>query len=161
LEALYEIKPVGRGQRVAFQKAGRSPPSAQRLLLQCLIAQPELGKQTPDHMSEQWHGHGADAEAVLAVLMVLRETDFTLSSPTLTQLFQGTAHEKILATAQTDMLMWGENFDVAAEFAGLIGKFQEEQHRQQLQSLLAGGLKTDPEREQYRLLQNQMRARKS
>jgi len=161
LEALYEIKPVGRGRRVAFQKAGRSPPSAQRLLLQCLIAQPELGRQTPDQISDQWHGQGADAEAVLAVLLVLRETDFTLNSPTLTQLFQGTAHEKILAAAQADMLMWGENFDVTAEFTGLIGKFQEEQHRQQLQTLLAGGLKTDPEREQYRLLQNQMRARKS
>jgi DNA primase len=161
LEALYEIKPVGRGQRVAFQKAGRSPPSAQRLLLQCLIAQPELGLQMSDQLSGQWHGQGADAEAVLAMLMVLRETDFTLSSPTLSQLFQGTAHEKVLAAAQADMLLWGEDFDVAAEFDGLIGKFKEEQHRQQLQSLLAGGLKTEPEREQYRLLQAQMRTRKS
>jgi len=129
--------------------------------LQCLIAQPELGLQMPDQLSDQWHGQGSDAEAVLAVLVVLRETDFTLSSPTLSQLFQGTAHEKVLAAAQADMLLWGESFDVAAEFAGLIGKFQEEQQRQQLQSLLAGGLKTEPEREQYRLLQDQMRTRKS
>ncbi len=40
LEALYEIKPVARSPRIAFQKAGRTPPSAHRLLLQCLIAQP-------------------------------------------------------------------------------------------------------------------------
>ena len=93
--------------------------------------------------------------------MVLRETDFTLSSPTLTQLFQGTTHEKTLALAQADMLNWGENFDVNAEFAGLISKFNEGQRRQQLQSLEARGLKTEPEREQYRFLQDQMRLRKS
>ncbi len=151
LEALYEIKPVARAPRIVYQKAGRTPPSAHRLLLQCLIAQPELGQQMPG----EWHDQGADADAVLAVLMVLRETDFTLSSPTLAQLFQGTSHEKALAAAQADMLNWGENFDVAAEFAGLISKFNEGQRRQQFQTLQAklaqGGLPnlTDPEREQY------------
>jgi DNA primase DnaG DnaB-binding. len=150
LEALYEIKPVVRAPRIAFQKAGRAPPSAHRLLLQCLIAQPELGQQVPG----EWHGQGADADAVLAVLTVLRETDFTLSSPTLAQLFQGTGHEKTLAAAQADMLNWGESFDVSAEFAGLISKFNEGQRRQQFQALQAKGLSnlTDPEREQYLLL---------
>ena len=157
LEALYEIKPVARAPRSAFQKAARSAPSAHRLLLQCLIALPELGQQMPG----EWQEQGADAEAVSAVLMVLRETDFTLSSPTLTQLFQGTMHEKTLALAQADMLNWGENFDVNAEFAGLMGKFNEDQRRQRLKSLEAKGLKTESEREQYRFLQNQMRLRKS
>jgi DNA primase len=154
LEALYEIKPVARSQRVAFQKAGRTSPSAHRLLLQCLIAQPQLGQQMP----EQWHDLGADADAVLAVLMVLRETDFTLSGPTLTQLFQGTVHERILAAAQADMLSWGENFDVAAEFAGIVSRFNEGQRRQQRQLLEAKGLSnlTAPEREQYRLLQQRV-----
>ena len=151
LEALYEIKPVARSPRIAFQKAGRATPSAHRLLLQCLMAQPELGRQLPG----EWHDQGTDADAVLAMLMVLRETDFTLSSPTLAQLFQGTVHEKALAAAQADMLNWGENFDVAAEFSGLISKFNEGQRRQQflaLQEKLAqGGLPnlTEPEREQY------------
>jgi DNA primase len=157
LEALYEIKPVASAPRIAFQKAGRPPPSAHRLLLQCLIAQPELGQQIPD----EWQGQGTEAEAVLAVLMVLRETDFTLSSPTLTQLFQGTVHEKALAAAEADMLNWGEGFDVHGEFSGIVSKFNEGQRRQQLQSLEAAGLKTESEREQYRLLQAQMRSRKS
>jgi len=154
LEALYQIKPVARSPRIALQKAGRTPPSAHRLLLQCLIAQPELGQQIP----EDWHEPGADAEAVLAVLMVLRETDFTLNGPILTQLFQGTAHEKILAAAEADMLGWGENFDVAAEFFGLIGRFNEGQRRRQRQLLEAKGLAnlTAPEREQYRLLQQRV-----
>ncbi|HTN93327.1 MAG TPA: DNA primase [Gallionella sp.] len=151
LEALYEIKPVARGSKVSFQKAGRTPPSAHRLLLQCLIAQPDLAKQMPS----EWQDQGADADAVLAVLMVLRETDFMLNSPTITQHFQGTIHEKTLAAAQADMLGWGENFDVAAEFSGLISKFNEVQRRRQRQVLEAKGFAnlTGPEREQYRLLQ--------
>ncbi|HSM99081.1 MAG TPA: DNA primase [Gallionella sp.] len=153
LEALYEIKPVARAPRIAFQKAGRTPPSAHRLLLQCLIAQPGLGQQLPG----EWHDHGADAEAISAVLMVLRETDFTLSSPTLSQLFQGTIHEKTLATAEADMLNWGDGFDVAAEFAGLLNKLDEGQRRQSFQVLQAkaqggpAGL-SDAEREQYKRL---------
>ena len=151
LEALYEIKPVVRAARPGFQKAGRTPPSAHRLLLQCLIAQPALGAQLPDG----WQGEGVEAEAVADVLSVLREADFALSSPALTQLFQGTTHEKTLAAAEADMLHWGESFDVAAEFAGLIGKLNEGQRRRQLQALEAKGLSelTDPERAQYRLLQ--------
>ena len=154
LEALYEIKPVAKGPRITFQRTGRSPPSAHRLLLQCLIAQPELGQQMPD----QWEGQGGDAEAVLAVMMVLRETDYTLNGPMLTQLFQGTVHEKILAAAEADMLLWGENFDVAAEFSGLVDRFNEGQRRQQRQLLEAKGLSnlTAPEREQYRLLQQRI-----
>ena len=159
LEALYEIKPVARAPRMAFQKAGRAPPSPHRLLLQCLIAQPQLGQQVPG----EWRGQGADAEAVLAMLMVLRETDFMLSNLMLAQMFQGTSHEKIWAAAQADMLNWGEGFDVAAEFAGLISKFNEGQSRQQLQALEAKGVSslTDPEREQYRLLQRLARVGKS
>ncbi|MCR4305056.1 MAG: DNA primase [Gallionella sp.] len=147
LEALYEVEPVVRAPRPGFQRAGRTPPSAHRLLLQCLIAQPALGAQLP----AGWHGEGAGAEAVADVLLVLREADFDLSSPALTQLFQGTTHEKTLAAAEADMLHWGENFDVAAEFAGLVGKLNEGQRRQQFQILQAKGLSkmTDSEREQY------------
>jgi DNA primase len=153
LEALYEIKPVARAPRIAFQKAGRTPPSAHRLLLQCLIAQPDLGQKMPS----DWQDQGADADAVLAVLMVLRETDFALNSPTLTQLFQGTAHEKTLAMAEADMLNWGESFDVNAEFAGLLSKLDEGQRRQSFQALqekAQGGPASlsDAEREQYKQL---------
>jgi DNA primase len=154
LEALYEIKSVTRAARQSFQKAGRSTPSSHRLLLQCLLAQPELGAQ----ISVEWQGEGAEAEAVAAVLLVLREADFALNSPVLMQMFQGTAHGKTLAAAEADMLNWGENFDVAAEFAGLMSKLDEGQRRQQFQALQVklaqGGLSnmTDSEREQYRHL---------
>ncbi|MBY0576211.1 MAG: DNA primase [Gallionellaceae bacterium] len=147
LESLYEISPVARAVRKPFQKAGRAPLSAHRLLLQCLIAQPELGARLP----AEWHGEGGEAEAVAAVLFVLRESGFVLSGPALTQTFQGTAHEKTLAAAEADMLGWGESFDVAAEFAGLLGKLEEGQRRRQFQLLQEKGLSnmTDMEREQY------------
>ncbi|MEO8331602.1 MAG: DNA primase [Gallionella sp.] len=154
LEALYAIEPVARAPRRSYQKAGRSAPSAHRLLLQCLLAQPELGAQ----LSAEWHGESAEAEAVAAMLLVLREADYALSSPALMQMFQGTAHEKTLAAAEADMLNWGENFDVSAEFAGLISQHNDGQRRQQFQTLQAklaqGGLSnlSDLEREQYRLL---------
>jgi DNA primase len=151
LEALYEISPVARAARKPLQKVGRAPPSANRLLLQCLIAQPALGAQVP----AGWQGEGSDAEAVAAVLFVLRENGFEMSSPALTQSFQGAAHEKALAAAEADMLNWGENFDVATEFSGLLGKLEDGQRREQFQTLQAKHAKgsvlsmTEAERERY------------
>ncbi|MDZ4201954.1 MAG: DNA primase [Gallionella sp.] len=158
LEALYEINPVARAPRAAPQKSRRMLPSSHRLLLQCLIAQPALAAQ----VSEDWQGEGSEAEAVAALLAVLREEDFSPSGPALTQMFQGTAHERTLFAAEADMLHWGEGFDVAAEFDGLMGKVTERQRQQQFQVLQAklaqGGLASlsEAEREEYlQLLQRQ------
>jgi DNA primase len=150
LEALYEIQPVARAPRVQPQRSARKPLSAHRLLLQCLLARPELGQQMP----ADWRGEGAEAEAIQSILLVQRETDFTLSSQTLAQLFQGTAQEKTLAHAQADMLSWGDDFDVGAEFAGLLNKLDDESRRKSLQALQAVGLAnlSDKERDQYRQL---------
>lgn len=150
LEALYEVKPVARAPHRGFKKAVRTPPSAHRLLLQCLIAQPELGQQMP----VEWRGEGEEAEAVAALLILLRENAYALSNAALSQFLQGTVHAKMLAAAEADMLSWGENFDVVAEFQGLMDKFDEEIKRQQLQMLQARGLESlsDEERAQYLLL---------
>jgi DNA primase len=151
LEALYEIKPIARPALKVFQKAGRAAPSAHRLLLQCLIAEPALGAQ----IQADWYGDGVEADAVAEVLHVLREADCELSSAALMQMFQGTAHQKTLASAQADMLNWGAEFDVKAEFSGLLGRQEEEQRRQQFQvlqlKLAQAGLSSlsDTEREQY------------
>jgi DNA primase len=123
-------------------------------LLQCLISQPALGVQ----VHADWHGEGAEAEAVIAVLYVLREAGFEVNGAALMQMLQGTVHEKALAAAEADMLNWGDNFDVAAEFAGLIDRLNEGQRRQQFQALQArlaqGGLPSlsEEEREQYKQL---------
>ncbi len=154
LEALYEIKPIARPKLKVFQKAGRAAPSSNRLLLQCLIAEPNLGAK----LQADWQGEGVEAEAAIEVLHVLRESGFELSSAALMQMFQGTAHQNILALAEADMLTWGDEFDVKAEFAGLLNRHNEDQRRRQFQilqmKLAQGGLSSlsDPEREQYRLL---------
>ncbi len=174
LEALYEINPVVRETHPNLKKVGRSTPSSHRLLLQCLLAQPELGSQFLVENQDQETAIGirlidstvllidpsvgAEAGAVAAVLNVLHEADFALSTPALMQMFLGTVHGKILAAAEAEMLSWGENFDVGAEFSGLMNKFEEGQRRQQFQELQAklvqGGLSsmTESERDQYRQL---------
>jgi len=156
LEALYEIAPIARPQRPALKKASRASFPVYRLLLQCLLAQPELAKAMP----EGWHEDGEDAEAVVAVTEALRETDFSMTSPALAQMFQGTIHARTLASAQAEMLAWGETFDVTAEFEGLLGKLDEGQRRQQFQLMQRESVQGGPssmssqEREQYlRLLQ--------
>ncbi len=131
LESLYEIRPVAHAPRPALKKAARTAFPAQRLMLQCLIASPELGMQMP----QDWHGEGADAEAILAVMSILREADYKISTPALMQMLEGTVHARVMAQAEAEMLNWGEAFDVAAEFAGLIAKLSEAQRREQFQVL--------------------------
>ena len=153
LEALYEITPVARPVvRKVPQRAGRSAPSGDRRLLQCLIAQPALGARLP----ADWQGDGPEVEVISALLAVLREAEYGLSGPALTQYFQGTVHERMLAAAEADMLSWGEGFDVEGEFAGLMSNFDKDRRRlefQALQSKVAhGGLAclSEAERERYR-----------
>jgi len=156
LEVLYEIKPIAHAPRPSLKKAARTPFPVQRLMLQCLIAQPGLAVDMPD----EWHGEGADAEAIVAVLLALREADYQISSPALMQMFEGTSYARALAQAEAEMLAWGDSFDVAAEFSGLLSKLEEGQRRDQFQALQSrlsqggvSGLSVD-EREQYlRLLQ--------
>lgn len=154
LESLYEIEPVARTTRRSYQKAARAAPSAERLLLQCLLAQPSLGKQ----VAVEFVGTGPDAEAVSALLLVLRESDYALTGPVITQMFQGGVHEKTIAGAEADTMLWGDNFDVEAEFAGLINKLADARRRQQFQLLQAklakGGMQllSEEDREMYRSL---------
>ena len=159
LEALYEIKPISQAPRAALKKVVRTPFPMQRLLLQCLIAQPQLGARMPD----DWHGEGSDADAIVAVLAVLREVDYKITSPALMQRFEGTSYARALAQAEAEMLAWGETFDVETEFAGLLGRLDDGQRRQQFETLQGKLLQegssrisslTSEEREQYlRLLQ--------
>ncbi len=152
LEALYQVSPVARAPRPSMQKAGRAPSaSAQQRMLQCLLAKPELARDIPDI----WQAEGNEAEALAALLAVLREANFVVSSAVLTQQFQGTPHEKFLTTAQTEMLQWGESFDVQGEFAGLLRKLEDTSRTQKFQALQARLAQvgwtnlSEPERTQY------------
>lgn len=134
----------------APQKVSRMPLSSSRLLLQCLLAQPELIERLP----QDWRGEGAEAEAIQALIDSQRDSEAILSTPGIMQRFYGTVHENLLASAEADMLSWGEDFDVEAEFEGVMQKLAM-QHRQQqferLQAKARQGLQalTAEEKEEY------------
>jgi len=131
LEALYEIKPVGRTPLPTLARSKRVKLSPQHILLQCLISKPVLGQQVPD----DWQGEGVESEAIAAILLVLRENDFAVSSSALMQFFQGTPYENQLVAAQVVVLEWGEEFDVEQGFADALKKMQESKKPQQRQAL--------------------------
>jgi DNA primase len=127
LEGLYEIRPVARAARPAAGKASRTHISPQRIVLRCLIAQPGLAAQ----MKESWYGEGLEAEAIAALLPVLRDSDFEMSSAALIEYFQGSAYEKLFAVEQVGALEWGENFEVESYFLDALKKLQTNQEPQQ------------------------------
>jgi len=131
LEALYKIKPVARAALPSTARGKLVQLSPQHLLLQCLISQPTLGQQVPD----DWHGEGVESEAIAAILLVLRENDFAVSSSALIQFFQGTSYESQLVAAQVAVLDWGEDFDVALGFSDALKKMHESKKPQQRQAL--------------------------
>jgi len=152
LESLYAITPVARAPRAALQKPKRGAvTSTQMLLLQCLLAQPELAQQLP---AFQYDG-SAESHAIQALLALLQEHHSQLSSAAITQLLSGTAHERVITQAQIDMLAWGDTFDVAGEFAGLLSKFAQASRDAAFHALQArvsfGGVSqlSDAERMEY------------
>jgi DNA primase len=155
LEGLYAIKPVGMPSRRAPQKAPRNEFPGLRALLRCLLAKPELASELP----VEWGAEGNEAATVEALVGYLREQDFAVSTASIIQQFQGTQHETVLASAEADIMPWGDDFDVAAEFRGMLAKQREAQRKQQLQLLLAkagGSVQglNEEERELYRQLQS-------
>ncbi len=137
LEGLYAIKPVGAPARRAPQKAPRNAFPGLRALLRCLLAKPELARELP----VEWSMDGNEAATVTALVDYLREQDFAVSTAAIIQQFQGTPHEAVLASAEADIMQWGDEFDVAAEFNGMLAKQREGQSKQESQALLekAGG----------------------
>jgi len=155
LEGLYAIKPVGVPARRAPQKAPRNGFPGLRALLRYLLAKPELARELP----VEWDAEGSDAATVMALVEYLRGQDFAVSTAAIIQQFQGTQHEAVLTSAEAGIMQWGEDFDVDAEFHGMLAKQREEQRKLQLQALLAkagGSVQglNEQERERYRQLQS-------
>ena len=153
LEGLYAIKPVGLPVRRAPQKVSRNGFPGLLALLRCLLAKPELVRELP----VEWRAEGNEEATVEALVDFLREQEFSVSTAAIIQQFQGTPHEAVLAKVQADIMSWGEQFDVTAEFNGILTKQREEQCKLELQALLmkAGGSVhglNELERERYRQL---------
>ena len=125
LEALYGIKAMGAPPKRATQKAGRPAVSNLRVLLRCLLYKPDLARELPEEIANE----GADAEAIAALSAWILTHEGEMSSAALIQYFQGTMHEALLAAEQAEIMQWGEAFDVAAEFQGVLAKLREESRK--------------------------------
>ncbi|RFC34073.1 MAG: DNA primase [Candidatus Nitrotoga sp. LAW] len=131
LEALYAIKPIGAVPRHMLQKATRPVVSNLRVLLRCLLSQPDLARELP----ENWMLVGAEAAAITALAEWLRTQEKAVNSAAIIQNFQGTVHESLLAVEQAEIMQWGETFNVIAEFQDVLIRLRNEQRKQQLQDL--------------------------
>ncbi|MCX7196037.1 MAG: DNA primase [Proteobacteria bacterium] len=133
LEALYAIKPIGASPRRALQKAARPVVSNLRVLLRCILFQPDLARELPEH----WMPVGAEAAAIIALTEWSRMQEGPVSSAAMIQNFQGTVYESLLAAEQAEIMQWGETFNVVAEFQDVLARLRNEQRNQQLQVLHA------------------------
>ena len=153
LEALWSVKPVAVSPRAAPQRAKRSAPSGLRTLLRCLVMKPELARELPSDSQFE----GAEGVAIAAIADWLHESADETSTAAMIQHFQGTAHETALTAAQAEVMQWGEEFDVAAEFSGALGKLHEDSRKAELEVLHAKmhgkDLKALNEQERARYLQ--------
>ncbi len=127
LEGLYAIKPVGGPARRAAQKVARTALSPSRILLCCLLDQPDLVQELPSG----WKAEGENAAAINALVEWLREQEGAITPAAIAHCFPSTAYEAIFEEAEASILSWGDEFDVAAEFRGVLVKLRKEQRRQQ------------------------------
>ncbi len=153
LEALWAVKPVAAPQRDVVQravpqKARRPAPSSLRALLRCLVMRPELARDLPP----DWQGEGMEGAAILAVTDWLKESADEASTAALIQHFQGSVHEALFAATQAEILHLGEDFDFAAEFAGLLRKIRREALDAEISLLEGRGKLGLAEQERYRQL---------
>ena len=77
---------------------------------------------------------GAEAAAITALAEWSRTQEGAISSAAMIQNFQGTEHELLLAVEQSEIMQWGETFDVVAEFQDVLIRLRNEQRKQQLQA---------------------------
>jgi DNA primase len=159
LEALYVIKPIVAPQRQAPQKAKRPAPSGLRILLRCLVMRPELARELP----REWHSEGNEGAAIAALADWLNESADETTTAAMIQHFQGTLHEPVFATAQGEVMQWGEEFDVHAEFTGIMRKMRRDAIEAEMSMLQAKGLggMSELERERHGQLKEELRQLKA
>lgn len=113
----------------------RKPPSLTRKLLQLLLHQPELGVNfnvtLPVDSSEE-------LKTLKAVIgLASSEDNSARTTVALLEYFRGTHHEMLLNEVSGEILLWDENFEVEAEFAGASDQFRKQECKRRIDTLLA------------------------
>ena len=159
LEALWSIKPVAAPQRPAPPKAKRASPSGVRTLLRCLVMKPELARELPRDM----HVEGTDGAAIVAIADWLNESADETSAAAMIQHFQGSMYEAALNAAQGEIMHLGEDFDVQADFVGLLRNIRRDAIETEMSALLAKGLggMSQAERERHEQLKQELQQLKA
>ena len=75
--------------------------------------------------------------AITALADWLSESADETSAAAMIQHFKGTVHEVALASAQADVMQWGDDFDVAAEFSGSLLKLSKDADQREIETLHA------------------------
>src|SRR3970282_2426251 len=96
------------------------------------------------------HADGADGAAIAAIADWLNESADETSTAAMIQHFQGTAHEAALTAAQGEIMHLGEDFDIEAEFKGLLRKMRRDTVDAEIALLEARGLKSAAEQALYK-----------
>jgi hypothetical protein len=71
-------------------------------------------------------------------------------------------HEQVFATAQGEVMQWGEDFDIQAEFSGILRKMRRDAVESEMSLLQAKGLAMDEsERARHDELREELRQLKA
>jgi DNA primase len=97
----------------------------------------------PPASSLRGHSEGNEGAAVAALADWLHESADETTTAAMIQHFQGTMHEPVFATAQGEVMQWGEDFDVQAEFLGILRKMRRDAIESEMSMLQAKGLAMD------------------
>ncbi len=136
LEALWSIKSVAPPKRPAPQKARRNAPSELRHMLRCLLMKPELARALP----RDWSSESAEGAAIAALVDWLHEGASEVSTAALIQHFQDTAYASVFASVQGGVMQLGDDYDIDADFAGLMRNIRRAEIESEMAALLAKGL---------------------
>jgi hypothetical protein len=120
---------------------------------------PELARELP----KDWLGEGADGAAIAAIADWLNESADETSAAAMIQHFQGTTYEAALNAAQGEIMHLGEDFDVQADFAGLLRNIRRDAIETEMSALLAKGLggMSQAERDRHEQLKQELQQLKT
>ena len=111
----------------------RKAPSLGRRLLQMLVANPELGRNTAWEASAEESG---ELRAVAAALAFIARNPHMETGAALLEAFRGTPEGALLEEVSAEVLEWEEGFDLAQEFSGAMDQLREAARQKRIAGLL-------------------------
>ena len=154
LDGLMPVKqsPPSKPAATLLPRASRKPPSLTRKLLQLLLFQPGLAAGFDVALLSV----GVGDEPVLAELLALlaRHPEINATAMVLEH-FRNAPHEALMSQVAGEILLWDQEFEAEAEFAGALEQLQKQDRQRRIEALLARAQVLSPAEKQElaRLLQ--------